>query len=279
VTAPPLAGVAIQPHSEPDRASSDRTPSDHATSDHAASDHAASDHAASDHAASDHAASDRAASDNAASDNAASDNAASDHAASDNAVSDNAASDHAHGRGRALAGPLEFGRALGARLVAAPRWAAWALVVGWYGLIWTLSSRPGGVEPWSPIWAVISNSAHAPLFGLWAAWLCLLAPRVGRWPALTSRTWAAIVATVAAFGLLDEIHQHLFSPGRDFSLFDLATDVTGAALALHLVRYLGAPGADSAGAWRRLALAACGSFAAGAVATYAPRCFHDVWWL
>lgn len=153
------------------------------------------------------------------------------------------------------------------------------LVVGWYGGIWVLSSRPGGAEPWSPVGAVLSNAAHAPLFGLWAAWLSLLAPRVLGWPSLSGRVWSAVLVTVALFGLVDEFHQDLFSPGRDFSLFDVATDLVGASLSLTLVSYFGASEATHVGAWRRLGLAAVGSIAAGAIATFAPRCFPGVWWL
>lgn len=170
-------------------------------------------------------------------------------------------------------------RALGRTLVAAPRAAAWLLVLSWYGLIWWSSSRPGSSEPSHWAWTVLSNAAHAPLFGLWAAWLSLLAPRSGGWPRLASRERAALLAVVAVGGLVDELHQHWISTARDFSLLDLATDLTGAALALELVAHLAAPQASARSWGLRLGLAAAGSFAAGGAATFLPLCFPGVSWL
>ncbi len=174
---------------------------------------------------------------------------------------------------------IHLARALGARLCAAPRAFAWTLVVAWYGLIWISSSRPGSDEPTSVAWIVLSNSLHAPLFGLWAVTLSLLAPRDGGWPALTKRPRCAILATALVGGLVDELHQHYLSPGRDFSVLDIATDLLGAALALTLVAHVSSSAPTSAGLLRRLALAAAGSFTAGAVATFLPSCFPGVGWL
>jgi hypothetical protein len=174
---------------------------------------------------------------------------------------------------------LNLARASGARLCAMPRGLAWTWAAAWYGLIWLASSRPGGVEPTSLAWIVLSNSAHAPLFGLWAVSLSVLAPRERGWPALTPRACAAILAAVLVGGLADELHQHYLSPGRDFSVLDLGTDVLGAALSLALVAHVSSGVATPAGLLRRLALAAAGSFAAGAVATFLPSCFPGVGWL
>jgi hypothetical protein len=174
---------------------------------------------------------------------------------------------------------LNLARAFGARLCAAPRVFAWTLVAAWYGLIWFSSSRPGSDEPTSVAWIVLSNSLHAPLFGLWAVALSLLAPRDRGWPALTARARGAILAATFVGGLVDELHQHFLSPGRDFSVLDIATDVLGAALALALVAHVASPEPTSAGLLRRLALAAAGSFTAGAVATFLPSCFPGVGWL
>jgi len=170
-------------------------------------------------------------------------------------------------------------RALGGWLVAAPRVAAWLLVFVWYGLIWWSSSRPGSSAPAHWGWSVLSNAAHAPLFGLWAAWLSLLAPRADGWPSLAARDRWALLSLVALGGLVDEAHQHWLSTARDFSLLDLATDLTGAALALELVGHLASPQASARSWGRRLALAAAGSLAAGVAATFVPLCFPGVGWL
>jgi VanZ family protein len=170
-------------------------------------------------------------------------------------------------------------RALGRTLVAAPRPAAWLLALAWYGLIWWSSSRPGSSEPSHWGWAVLSNSAHAPLFGLWAAWLALLAPRAVGWPRLERRDRFALLGVVALGGLVDELHQHWLSTARDFSLLDLTTDLVGAALALELVAHLASPQASPRSWALRLGLAAAGSFTAGGVATFLPLCFPGVSWL
>lgn len=176
-------------------------------------------------------------------------------------------------------GLLACARGLGRWLCAAPHSLALALCAAWYGLIWLSSSRAGSDEPSSDALQVLSNSAHAPLFGLWAAWMALLAPRVGGWPALKGSARTAILGCVALGGLVDETHQALWSIGRDFSLLDIGTDLVGAWLALRLVEYLARPEATAAG-WRvALLFAAVGSFAAGALATFVPRCFPGVGWL
>lgn len=171
-------------------------------------------------------------------------------------------------------------RALGARLAAAPLAAVWWLAIGWYALIWALSSRPAGPPSGSLAWSVVSNAVHAPLFGLWAVWLALLAPRrTGEWPAPSPTARAALLGVVALGGLVDEFHQHLWTAGRDFSVLDVASDLVGAAIALHMVEYLGSPRASRSGVFARLGFAALASLAAGALATFAPRCFEGVWWL
>lgn len=174
---------------------------------------------------------------------------------------------------------LAVARGFGRWLCAAPRAVALALCVAWYGVIWLSSARAGSGEPSSDLWKVLSNSAHAPLFGLWAAWIALLAPRSGAWPALDGWPRVAVLVCVVLGGLADELHQHLWSTGRDFSVLDIGTDVVGAWLALRLVEYLAKPDATNAG-WRlALLIAAAGSFSAGAVATFVPRCFPGVGWL
>ena len=162
-------------------------------------------------------------------------------------------------------------------LLGLPRAGAWTLVAAWCALITLLSSQPGSAEPSAWIWSVLSNGAHAPEFGLLAAWLSLLAPRREGWPDLRARVRLAVVATVAGLGLSDELHQGL-TPGRDLSIFDLLTDVVGAALMLELIAYLARREAKLSGFAARFALAACAAFACGALATFVPRCFPDIAW-
>lgn len=175
--------------------------------------------------------------------------------------------------------PWRLSLALGRRLCAAPRPLALALCAAWYGLIWISSSRPGSSEPSSLPWQVLSNAAHAPLFGLWAVWLSLLAPRRDGWPDLRGARRVAVLCAVAAGGLLDELHQHLWSHGRDFSVLDIVTDLVGAWLALRLVALAADEFASAGRWWKALLVAALGSFAAGACATLVPRCFPGVGWL
>lgn len=170
-------------------------------------------------------------------------------------------------------------RALGDRLLRLPRPLAWAWVVAWLALIWWLSSFHGGTRPPSLGLAIGANALHAPLFGLLAAWLTLIAPRREGWPALDRRARIAIVLAVAAYGVVDELHQHYFSPGRDLSVLDLVTDVAGALVTLEIVAWLGRAEGGLRGLSLRLAAAASVSFACGALAVLVPRCFPGVSWL
>jgi hypothetical protein len=125
---------------------------------------------------------------------------------------------------------------------------------------------------------VLSNSVHAPEFGLFAAWLSLLVARRGGWPDLRPRVRLAITSVVAACGAFDELHQHLWTPGRDLSVLDLLTDLLGATATLEIVAYLGREDRSRAGLAARLALAALAALTGGAISTFVPRCFPQVWW-
>ena len=162
-------------------------------------------------------------------------------------------------------------------LIALPRPAAWGLCLGWYGLVGWLSSRPGSAEPSPWWWNVLSNGAHAPLFGLLACWIALLAPRERGWPALRAPVRLGVCAAIALLGVVDELHQSTV-PGRDLSVLDVLTDVAGAAVSLEIVAFLGRSSSSSQGLWARLALAAATSLACGALATWLPLCFPGVGW-
>lgn len=163
-------------------------------------------------------------------------------------------------------------------LIALPRPAAWGLCVAWYALIGWLSSRQGSVEPSSWWWGVLSNGAHAPLFGLLACWIALLVPRERGWPALGTGARVGVCLAIAALGVADELHQSTV-PGRDMSVLDVLTDVAGAATSLEIVAFLGRSERSSQGLQARLALAAAMSLACGALATWLPLCFPGVGWL
>ena len=162
-------------------------------------------------------------------------------------------------------------------LLALPRPAAWALCVAWCDLITWSSSRPASVEPSPWWWGVLSNGAHAPLFGLLASWVALLVPRERGWPALGTGARIGVCLAIAALGVADELHQSNV-PGRDMSALDVLTDVAGAAASLEIVAFLGRAERPAAGLGARLALAALVSLACGALATWVPVCFPGVGW-
>lgn len=166
-------------------------------------------------------------------------------------------------------------RRAGERFLAWPRAVSWLPATAWYGCIWLLSSRHGSTEPTHWIFYVLSNGAHAPLFGVMAAFLALLAPRRDGWPDLAWPMQRRLVLAILALGMLDELHQSV-TPGRDFSVLDVLTDVTGALLTLWILAAIGRPRAGVA--WR-FALAAAVTFGCGAIATFAPRCFPGLDWL
>ena len=193
-------------------------------------------------------------------------------------------------------------RAVGALLLFVPRLRALLPALLWIGLIgWLGSWSSTGVGDLGRT-AFLTNLGHAPLYGILALWLALALPRgrppgpdlagagaatrgfhgalgVGAWPRIrgAGRWW--VLGAVAVVGVADEVHQKLGDRGRDFSLFDVLTDLVGAACVLAVVAYLGRDEASDRGLAGRLALglAACG--AAAALATWAPLWFPGVSWL
>ena len=98
------------------------------------------------------------------------------------------------------------------------------------GLIFYLSSLPGSaLGPDTPVWRLLSNLAHIPLFG--GLGVCL---------AMTFRQWtwrSRAVGTLGvglAYALFDEVHQG-FVPGRTMSISDVGLDLIGVAAALCLL--------------------------------------------
>ena len=88
-----------------------------------------------------------------------------------------------------------------------------------------------------------------------------------------------IVVFAGAFGLVDELHQHLAGRGRDFSLFDVLTDVVGAACVLAVAAYVKRPGATAGGVAARLAVSTVACLAAAVAATWGPLAWPHLTWL
>ena len=116
--------------------------------------------------------------------------------------------------------------------------------------LWWSSSRPPGAELPTTGGALLHNAMHVVAFGFvagasWLAW--------SRVPAGSRQPLRSVGATAlaAVYGVVDELHQ-AYVPGRDCSMFDVLSDLAGAALAVALLR--GAAGVSSG--WRGAAFAA-----------------------
>jgi hypothetical protein len=179
-------------------------------------------------------------------------------------------------------------RALGAMLLSMPRAHAFAPIALWTVLIYTLSSLSAeGIVSFGR-GTFLVNLGHAPLFGLLGVWFALALPRErlrrgagerAGWPRTAGGARTAVLAATAAWGVADELHQHLAGNGRDFSLFDVVTDVVGAACVLAVIDYAGRDGATDAGLLRRLALGVLACLAAAALATWGPLLLPGAAWL
>lgn len=133
-------------------------------------------------------------------------------------------------------------------------------------LIWALSSHEPSGEPSPLFFNWLSNSGHAPLFGLLALWVAPLLPRRAGWPRLDAPRVALVLAGVLAYAVVDELHQSTV-PGRDATPWDIVTDLVGAACTLWVIAYLGRAGASERGLWLRLAAGVLLCGLAGALAT------------
>ena len=169
--------------------------------------------------------------------------------------------------------------ATGALLLRLPRGLAGVGVLAWMGLITWFSSWPAKPSPGFTVLSLTTNLGHAFLFGILALWAALALPRHGGWPELDRRTRAWLVGLAGAFGLVDELHQHLAGLGRNFSLFDVVTDLVGAFCVLSVAAYLRRPDSTAGGVAARLALATVACLAAAAAATWGPLTWPDVYWL
>jgi hypothetical protein len=179
-------------------------------------------------------------------------------------------------------------RALGALLLSLPRAQAFAPIVLWSALIYTLSSLSAeGIVSFGR-GTFLVNLGHAPLFGLLGMWFALALPREqlrregderSGWPRIVGAGRAAVLAATAVWGVADELHQHLAGNGRDFSLLDVVTDVVGAACVLAVIDYAGRDGATDGGLLGRLGLGVLACLAAAALATWGPLLSPWAAWL
>lgn len=116
-------------------------------------------------------------------------------------------------------GPAELWGLLARRAVAVPAAAAWSVA------IWRLLAGAPVVAPqWVPWERLLSNAAHAPLFGLQSLLVAhAIAPgEAGRRP---RALWTAF-AVATTYGLVLEGVQG--TTGRTPSMFDAATNAVGA---------------------------------------------------
>ena len=163
-------------------------------------------------------------------------------------------------------------RALGRALLRLPNPVSFGLVVLWMGVIWMLSDRTfeRPAEMGSDLWRIVSNLAHAPVFGLLALLIAGAVLRPARpdspgssgsldsignaepnWPRVSWRDVCLVVLLTTGYGAVDEWHQsHV--PGRNPSVADLGTDAVGALAVLWIVGYLASRRATEAGVRRRL---------------------------
>lgn len=156
---------------------------------------------------------------------------------------------------------------------------SFALVVAWMGLIWWTSSKGPPPGPRSYSWrAVIGNFLHVPAFGFLAVLLVATLPRTGAWPRPGRAAWLQVVGTVLAYGVIDELHQsHV--PGRDLSIFDLATNVSAASVVVWLTSYLSRREASERGLARRFVLGMLVCSVCALSATYLPMFWPETTWL
>lgn len=106
------------------------------------------------------------------------------------------------------------------------RGCAWGLVVAYMGLIFWLSSLPGGPPViWFPHQDKVLHFLEYHMLAFFLA-------HAVAGGTLKRRFWIAF--TVACvYGITDELHQS-FVPGRDCSVWDWCADMVGAWLGAHL---------------------------------------------
>ena len=117
--------------------------------------------------------------------------------------------------------------------------AGWVPAAAWCAVIYYISSRPASVLP-SGFFPHMDKFAHAVEFGVLATLSC----RAAYWPLSRSEIGrdslkipAAVLLFCMIFAALDEFHQ-IYVPGRSADWKDWVADVSGAFLAVLLIRFL-----------------------------------------
>jgi hypothetical protein len=160
-----------------------------------------------------------------------------------------------------------------------PRWLGAALFVAWSAMMFALSAQP---EPavgkiMRPFGAWGHNTLHAPEYAVFALlFLWATARSGGKLAATHARIWLCALV-VLAWGASDEWHQS-FTPGRDASVCDVLTDLTGGVFAALILR-AAESGAGSARMLRWVLLAVLACALAALIATLLPATRPDLTWL
>lgn len=109
--------------------------------------------------------------------------------------------------------------------------AAWLAVIAWAALIFGLSAQSTLPDLAHGLPDLQDIAGHLAAYAGLAFWLALALRRT---PGVR-HPWRWAFALAVFYGLSDEFHQS-FVPNRHPDLFDVATDMVGAALALWLWR-------------------------------------------
>ncbi len=112
------------------------------------------------------------------------------------------------------------------------KWLRWVAVLAWMGLIFTLSAQPRLPHVVGSLSDQLQDVlGHFTVYAVLAALLYWALAGVG-----ASRPALFALLIVLLYALSDEFHQS-FVPGRNPDVFDVMTDVAGAAVALLLIRW------------------------------------------
>jgi VanZ family protein len=104
-------------------------------------------------------------------------------------------------------------------------WWRWMVVAAYLALVFFLSAQSTLPElPGAPNDKVQHSTAYA-VMGVLVTWALVR----GEWRRVTCRTVVLATLFCTVYGWTDEVHQ-LFVPGRQYDLYDLLADATGAFL-------------------------------------------------
>jgi hypothetical protein len=103
----------------------------------------------------------------------------------------------------------------------------WLPVMAWCGVIFLLSSMPGGGAGRDPLlWRVLTTGGHLAEYGVLGVLLGRTVP-----PGAGFAWWFLGWGLAVLWGVSDEFHQS-FVPGRDVEFYDVTMDAIGAAAGL-----------------------------------------------